>query len=102
LRVKRPNNGENRRRREGEPRRRKFSVRLVRRRRARGEGVEEEERVGVKSQKLPLLPYLYRGDAVVGMVVVLHYPVRFCEYHHVVARRGAAVLVTVPLGQLWQ
>jgi hypothetical protein len=101
-RVKRPGDGENRCRREGGPRRRKFSGRLVRRRIARGGGAEEEERVGVKRGELPPLPYLYRGAAVVGMVVVLHYPDRFYKHRHVVARRGAAVPITVPLRQLWQ
>jgi hypothetical protein len=76
-------------------------VQLVRRRRARGEGAEEEEGVGVKRKELPPLPYLYHGAAVVGAVVVLHYPDRYCDHRHVVAPRGAAVPVTVPLGQLW-
>jgi hypothetical protein len=31
-----------------------------------------------KKQELPPLPYLYRGAVVVGTVVVLHYPDRFC------------------------
>jgi hypothetical protein len=100
--VKRPDDGENRCRREGGPRRRKFSGRLVQRRRARGGGVEEEERVGVKRGDLPPLPYLYHGAVVVGMVEVLHYPDRFCKHRHVVARRGVAAPVTVPLRQLWQ
>jgi hypothetical protein len=55
-----------------------------------------------KKRKLPPLPYLYHGAVVVGMVVVLHYPDRFCGHRHVVAHRGAAVLITVPLRQLWQ
>jgi hypothetical protein len=75
---------------------------LLRWRRARGEGAEEEERVRVKRGELPPLPYLYHRVAVVGTVVVLHYPNRYCEHRHVVAHRGAAVPVTVPLGQLWQ
>jgi hypothetical protein len=32
-----------------------------------------------KKGELPLLPYLYRGVAVVGTVGVLHYPDRFCR-----------------------
>jgi hypothetical protein len=31
-----------------------------------------------KKGELPPLPYLYRRAAVVGTVVVLHYPNRFC------------------------
>jgi hypothetical protein len=31
-----------------------------------------------KKRELPPLPYLYRGTAVVGTVVVLHYPDRLC------------------------
>jgi hypothetical protein len=57
---------------------------------------------GGKKPELPPLPYLYRGAAVVGTVVVLHYPDRFCKHRHLVARHGAAVPVTVPLRQLWQ
>jgi hypothetical protein len=57
--------------------------------------------VGVKRKELPPLPYLYRGAAVMGTVVVLHYPDRYCEHHHVEAYRGAAVPITVPLGQSW-
>jgi hypothetical protein len=73
---------------------------LVRQRRVRGEGAEEEEGVGVKNESYPRSPiYIAR---LVGTVVVLHYPDHFCEHRHVVAHRGAAVLVTVPLGQLWQ
>jgi hypothetical protein len=76
-------------------------VRLLRRRRPRGEEAEEED-VGVKRENYPPLPYLYYGAVDVGTVVVLHYPDRFGRHRHMVARRGAAVLVTVPLGQLWQ
>jgi hypothetical protein len=31
-----------------------------------------------KKRELPPLPYLYRGAVVVGTMVVLHYPNRFC------------------------
>jgi hypothetical protein len=31
-----------------------------------------------KKRELPPLPYLYRGTVVMGTVVVLHYPDRFC------------------------
>jgi hypothetical protein len=49
--------------------------------------------VRVKRGELPPLPYLYRRAAVVGTVVVLHYPDRYCEHRHVAAHRGAAVPV---------
>jgi hypothetical protein len=90
-RAKRLSDGEGRRRREGRPQWRKSLVRLLRWRRARGEGAEEEERVRVNRGELPPLPYLYRRAAVVGMVVVLHYPDRYCEHRHVVAHHRAAV-----------
>jgi hypothetical protein len=64
--------------------------------------MEEEERVRLKRGELPPLPYLYRRAAIVGTVVVLHYPNRYCEHRHMVAHRGAAVPVTMLLGQLWQ
>jgi hypothetical protein len=64
--------------------------------------VEEEEGVGGKRLELPPLPFLYRGTAVVEHNHRAHDPDRFCKRRHVVARRGAAVLVTVPLRQLWQ
>jgi hypothetical protein len=57
--------------------------------------------VGVKRKELPPLPYLYREAVVVGVVVVLHYPDSYCDHRHMEAHRGAAVPVTVPLGQLW-
>jgi hypothetical protein len=47
----------------------------------RGELEEESERKKMKWGKrgeLPPLPYLYRRVSVVGTVVVLHYPDRFC------------------------
>jgi hypothetical protein len=62
---------------------------------------QRKKKMWGKERELPPLPYLYRRDAVVGTTVVLHYPDRFCEHRHVVAHRGAAVPVTVPLGQLW-
>jgi hypothetical protein len=40
-------------------------------------GQRKETKCG-KGGKLPLLPYLYHRAAVVGTVVVLHYPDRFC------------------------
>jgi hypothetical protein len=58
-------------------------------------------RSGGKKIELPLLPYLYRGTAVVEHYNRAHDPDRFCKRRHVVARRGAAVPVTVPLCQLW-
>jgi hypothetical protein len=67
------------------------------RRRRRG-----RRKSGGKKQELPPLPYLYRGAVIVGTVVMLHYPDRSCEHRHMVARRGAAVPITVPLSQLWQ
>jgi hypothetical protein len=51
---------------------------LVRRMSAIGREAEEEEDVGVKRASYPPLPYLYRGMVVVGVVVVFHYPDRFC------------------------
>jgi hypothetical protein len=60
-------------------RRRRCRVMVVRWRRARGFGPEEEEGVGVKNESYPPLPYLYQGPVVVGTVVVLHYADRFCR-----------------------
>jgi hypothetical protein len=51
-----------------------------------------------KKRKLPPFPYLYCGAVFMGTVVVLHYPDRFGRHRHVVARRGAVVPVTMPLG----
>jgi hypothetical protein len=63
--------------------------------RRRGGG---RRRSGGKKIKLPPLPYLYRGTAVVEHYHLAHDPNRFCKSRHVVAHRGAAVPVTVPLG----
>jgi hypothetical protein len=71
--------GEQRRRREGRRRRRRsFSIPWS------GSGAQEaEERrkkkmMWGKKSKLTPAPYLYCGTRVVGVVVVLHYPDRFC------------------------
>jgi hypothetical protein len=52
--------------------------RLVRRRRARGEEIEEEEGVEGKKGKVPRSPIYTRGIDIVGMVGVLHYPDSYC------------------------
>jgi hypothetical protein len=53
---------------------------------------------GVKRASLPPPPYLYCGTRVMGIVVVLHYPDRLGGKSPLAARSGAAVPITVPLG----
>jgi hypothetical protein len=75
--MKKPSNGENWRRREGRRRRRGVFVA-----RSGGGGLkvkrQRKKKEWGKKRELPPLPYLYRGTVVVGTVVVLHYPDRFC------------------------
>jgi hypothetical protein len=100
LRPKMLDIGEERRRREGRRRRRRrFSDSVVLTEESpRKKRAEEEEGVGGKKVELPPLPYLYRGATVVEHYHRAHDPDRSCQYRHVVARRGAAVCITVPLG----
>jgi hypothetical protein len=64
-------------------------------------GRKERRRSGGKKKRVTPAPLFISWGCGRGRGVVLHYPDRYCNHRHVVAHRGAAVPVTVPLGQLW-
>jgi hypothetical protein len=74
----------------------------VRQKRTRGEGAEEEEGVGIKSESYPRSPIYTAGRWSWVWWECSTTPTVSAEDRHMVARCGVVVPVTVPLGQLWE